>query len=114
MLKKSQLMIRFTRILLAIAILSSLVETSARAQDTIENYIREYPNQEQVRMMKAWLKKNEKRTFQFTGLVDSTDDTVITPQATVDYGYNWFSLSEGPATIRTPTTTNSFPFPFST
>lgn len=71
-------------------------------QDSIENYIKEYPNQEQVKMMKTWLKKNEPGTFQFTGLVDPTDDTVVTPQATVDYGYNWFSLSEGPAIIRTP------------
>ena len=53
-------------------------------------------------MMNAWLDENEKGTFQFTGLVDPTDDTVITPQATVDYGYNWFSLSNGPAVIRTP------------
>ena len=27
---------------------------------------------------------------------------MVTPQATVDYGYNWFSLSEGPAIILTP------------
>ena len=71
-------------------------------QDSIENYIKEYPNQEQVKMMEAWLKKNKPGTFQFTGLVDPTDDTVVTPQATVDYGYNWFSISEGPAIIRTP------------
>jgi hypothetical protein len=71
-------------------------------QDTIEHYIKEYPNQEQVKMMNTWLTKHEKGTFQFTGLVDPTDDTVVTPQATVDYGYNWFSLSEGPAIVRTP------------
>jgi hypothetical protein len=71
-------------------------------QDSIENYIKEYPNQEQVKMMKIWLEKNEPGTFQFTGLVDPADETVVTPQASVDYGYNWFSLSEGPAIIRTP------------
>ena len=71
-------------------------------QDSIENYIREYPNQEQVRMMRKWLVDHEPGTFSFTGLVDPTDDTVITPQATVDYGYCWFSLSEGPAVVRTP------------
>jgi len=65
--------------------------------DSIENYIKEYPNQEQVKMMKTWLKKHEPGTFHFTGLVNPTDDTVVTPQATVDYGYNWFSLSEGTA-----------------
>ena len=26
-------------------------------QDSIENYIKEYPNQEQVKMMKTWLKR---------------------------------------------------------
>jgi len=70
--------------------------------DTIENYIREFPNQEQVKMMNAWLKNNKPGTFTFTGLVDPTDATVITPQATVNYGYNWFSLSEGAAVVNTP------------
>ena len=41
-------------------------------QDSIENYIKEYPNQQQVKMMKTWLQKNEPGTFQFTGLVDPT------------------------------------------
>lgn len=79
-----------------------LLAPPAFAQDTIENFIREYPNQEQVRMMNRWLETNEPGNFSFTGLVDPADDTVITPQATVNYGYNWFSLSEGPAIIRTP------------
>lgn len=74
----------------------------AQALDTVEEYLREYPNQEQVKMMNAWLEKNEKGTFQFTGLVDPSDDTVVTPQATVDYGYNWFSVSDGPAIVKTP------------
>ncbi len=71
-------------------------------RDMIENYIREYPNQEQTKMMHTWLKEHKKGTFWFTGLVDPTDDTVVTPQATVDYGYNWFSLSDGPAIVKTP------------
>ncbi len=79
-----------------------LLASAAVAQDTVENYISEYPNQEQVRMMNAWLEENERGAFQFTGLVDPTDATVITPQATVDYGYNWFSLADGPAIIQTP------------
>ena len=70
--------------------------------DTIEHYIHVYPHQEQVRMMTAWLEKHRPGTFSFTGLVDPDDATVITPQATVDYGYCWFSLSEGPAIVRTP------------
>lgn len=53
-------------------------------------------------MMNAWLENNEKGTFQFTGLVDPMDATVVTPQATVDYGYSWFSISDGPAIITTP------------
>ena len=89
----------FALVALSMAVLGSL---EAKAQDTIENYIREYPNQEQVKMMSKWLEKNEPGTFTFTGLVDPADDTVITPQATVDYGYNWFSLSDGPAILRTP------------
>ncbi len=95
-------MIRNTRLTVAVAVLVSLPGANLSAQDSIENYIKEYPNQEQVKMMKAWLAKNGKGTFQFSGLVDPTDDTVVTPQATVDYGYNLFSLSEGPAIIRTP------------
>jgi hypothetical protein len=75
---------------------------TSHALDTVEEYIREFPNQEQVKMMNAWLEKNEKGTFQFTGLVDPSDATVVTPQATVDYGYNWFSISDGPAIVRTP------------
>jgi hypothetical protein len=71
-------------------------------RDSIENYIREFPNQEQVKMMTAWLADNSPGAFTFTGLVDPSDDTVITPQATVDYGYCWFSLSEGPAVVHTP------------
>ena len=88
-------------IYLIISTLLFIVGT-ANARDTTEEYLREYPNQEQVKMMNAWLEKNEKGTFQFTGLVDPSDATVVTPQATVDYGYNWFSVSDGPAVIRTP------------
>ena len=79
-----------------------LIVGTANARDTTEEYLREYPNQEQVKMMNAWLEKNEKGTFKFTGLVDPSDATVVTPQATVDYGYNWFSVSDGPAVVRTP------------
>jgi len=71
-------------------------------RDTIEHYIHEYAHQEQVRMMTAWLEKHRPGTFSFTGLVDPDDATVITPQATVHYGYCWFSLSDGPAVVRTP------------
>jgi hypothetical protein len=87
---------------LTMATLLLLASYSVSAQDTIENYIREYPNQQQTQMMNTWLEEHEPGTFNFSGLVDPTDGTVITPQATVDYGYNWFSLSEGPAIIRTP------------
>ena len=76
-----------------------ITTNTANAQDTVEEYLREYPNQEQVKMMNTWLEKYEKGTFQFTGLVDPSDATVVTPQATVNYGYNWFSVSDGPAII---------------
>jgi hypothetical protein len=70
----------------------------------VEHYIHEYPHQRQVAMMAAWLEKHRPGTFNFTGLVDPTDRTVVTVQATVDYGYCWFSLSEGPcvATATSP------------
>ncbi|MGA9277739.1 DUF1214 domain-containing protein [Ilumatobacter sp.] len=71
-------------------------------QDTIEHFISEYPNRQQVTMMTAWLAEHAPASFSFTGLVDPSDSTVITPQATVDYGYSWFSLSDGPAIVRTP------------
>ena len=75
---------------------------SVMAADTVEDYIAQYPNQEQAKMMNAWLEKYQPGTFSFSGLVDPTDTTVVTPQATVDYGYNWFSVSNGPAIINTP------------
>jgi len=83
--------------------MSRVHDANLSGQDTIENFIREFPNREQVKMMTAWLEHHEPGTFQFTGLVDPSDTTVVTPQATVDYGYCWFSLSEGPAIVRTPT-----------
>ena len=70
--------------IIAIAALFAATTSTAHAQDTVENYLREYPNQQQVKMMETWLKKNEKGTFWFTGLVDHTDTTVVTAQATVD------------------------------
>lgn len=70
--------------------------------DDVEAFIREYPNRQQVEMMTAWLTAHEPGTFTFTGLVDPHDTTVVTPQATVDYGYCWFSLSKGPAIVATP------------
>ncbi len=80
--------------------MSELQEAPA---DNVDAFIREYPNRQQVQMMTAWLASHEPGKFSFTGLVDPNDATVITPQATVDYGYCWFSLSEGPAIVRTPT-----------
>lgn len=71
-------------------------------QDTMECFIREYPNREQATTMKAWLTTHRPGTFSFTGLVDPLDATVISPQATVDYGSCWFSLSEGPAIVEAP------------
>ena len=79
-----------------------VIALPALALDTIDEYIREYPNQEQVKMMNAWLENNEKGTFHFSGLVGPSDGTVITPQATVDYGYCWFSISDGPTVVNTP------------
>ena len=82
--------------------LMAMTSLKVVALDTVEAYLREYPNQEQTKMMNRWLKKNKPGSFYFTGLVDPSDTTVVTPQATVDYGYNWFSISEKPAIIYSP------------
>lgn len=83
-------------------ILTAWFATPSIAGDTVEEFIREYPHQEQVRMMNQWLENNTPGSFEYTGLVDPADDRIVTPQATADYGYNWFSISEGPAIITTP------------
>jgi hypothetical protein len=82
--------------------MSHLHIANLSGQDSLEHFIKEFPNREQVAMMTTWLGVNEPGTFTFTGLVDPTDTTVVTPQATVDYGYCWFSLSEAPAVVDTP------------
>ena len=69
---------------IGLVLLTMLLASTASAGDTMEDYIREYPNQEQAKMMNAWLEDNNKGEFHFTGLVDPTDATVVTPQATVD------------------------------
>ena len=81
----------------------SVHAANLNGQDTLERFISEYPNREQVRMMNAWLGTHAAGTFSFTGLVDPLDTTVVTPQATVNYGYCWFSLSEGAAVVQAPT-----------
>lgn len=91
----------YLKFYLSIAIFTLSI-TSTIAQDNVYEYIKEFPNQEQVKMMSKWLENNEKGTFWFSGLVDPTDNTVVTPQATVDYGYNWFSISDAPAIVNTP------------
>ena len=83
-LQNSEMSHRLRRFLYLLPLLT--LSPMAAAQETVETYLREYPNQEQVKMMNTWLKKNEKGTFKFTGLVDPSDTTVVTPQATVDYG----------------------------
>jgi len=82
--------------------MSSVHAANRSGQDTLDNFIRDYPNRQQVAMMNAWLEDHQPGTFWFSGLVDPSDATVITPQATVDYGYCWFSLSDGPAVVTTP------------
>jgi hypothetical protein len=80
-----------------------LINTNiANAQNTIENYIKEYPNQQQTKMMNKWLETNEKGSFWFSGLTQPGDDIVISPQANVDYGYSWISVSDGPAIFTVP------------
>jgi len=72
-------------------------------KESVECYLTEFPNQQQVKIMNTWLEQNEKGSFVFTGLWDPSNTTVVSPQATVDYGSNWFSISDGPAIVTTPT-----------
>ena len=46
-----------------LSILSALILSSglASALDTVEEYIKEFPNQEQARMMNKWLETNMKK-----------------------------------------------------
>ncbi len=81
---------------------SKPIQKQSFDQSEIDAFIEVYPQIKQVRMMQAWLEDNSPGTFSFTGLVDPTDATVVSPQATVDYGYNWFSLSDGPVILTTP------------
>lgn len=74
-----------THFLLTLSVLFG-VPLPVNALDTIEAYIHKYPNQEPTRMMNEWLREHKPGTFSFTGLVDDTNTTVVTPQATVDYG----------------------------
>ena len=95
-------MLKHVKFLLLGATLAIVTPHTLNALDTLESYIKEYPNQQQTKMMQIWLSKHKQATFSFTGLVDPKDDTVVTPQATVDYGYNWFSVSDKPAILKTP------------
>ncbi len=53
------------RLLTLFCITATVVSFNAplRAADTVEDYIREYPNQQQTRMMNAWLDDNKPGTF---------------------------------------------------
>lgn len=106
-MKEKDVIMRITSLEKAVTMFGILmaaivVSAGARAADTVEDYIKEFPNQQQTLMMNTWLKTNKPGTFVFSGLVDPTNTTVVTPQASVDYGYNWFSVSNGPAIINTP------------
>ncbi|MFL3654787.1 MAG: DUF1214 domain-containing protein [Halioglobus sp.] len=93
---------------LGLFVATIVLSLGVSAADTVDSYIEEFPNQQQARMMTAWLKTNLPGTFIFSGLVDPNNTTVVTPQATVDYGSNWFSVSNGPAIIRTPSYSRFF------
>ena len=43
--------------IIVIAATCAAIKSTAHAQDTVEEYLREYPNQEQVKMMETWLKE---------------------------------------------------------
>ena len=71
-------------------------------QFRLAEYVHWYPAIEQQTMMSEWLKENEPGTWTHSGRVGADDRTVITPQADVNYGYNWFNISNGPMVIELP------------
>ncbi len=81
---------------------SQVSSSTAFDRYRLSEYIRWYPAIEQQRMMMAWLKENEPGTWTHTGRVGADDRTVITVQADVNYGYNWFNISNGPMVIQLP------------
>ena len=100
----------YTKRALYVFTLLVLCSTGLRAKDTFE----EYSNQQQVKRMHVWLEKYQAGTFQFTVLVTPSEDTEVSPKATVDYGYNWFSISDGSGIIHTPQYDKFFPSRFLT
>ncbi|MCH2174776.1 MAG: DUF1214 domain-containing protein [Lentisphaeria bacterium] len=103
---------KFYKIFL-ICLCSTIFVSNINAEETIQpttpydqyrlaEYIEWYPAIEQERMMNKWLEKNKLGTWSYTGLVGADDKTVITPQADVNYGYNWFNISDGPIVIELP------------
>jgi len=83
------------------AFIVALNITSAIAQDNVLEYIKEYPRQEQFKIMNTWLGNNKIGTISFTGLVDP-EAKKANVQASVDYGYTWFSISDSPAIVTVP------------
>lgn len=83
------------------AFIVALNITSAIAQDNVLEYIKEYPRQQQFKMMYKWLENNELGSFSFSGLVKPETGTP-NAQASVDYGHSWFSILDDPAIIHVP------------
>lgn len=79
----------------------ALITNSVLAQDNVLNYIEEYPIQQQFKKMNSWLENNKIGTFNFSGLLDS-ETKARNVQASIDYGSNWFSISDVPAIIQVP------------
>lgn len=74
---------RFGRLLSLGGLLLIMQPEMATAQDTVENYIHEYPNQEQVKMMDAWLADHKPGSFQFTAY--GADNKLLIPNANKRY-----------------------------
>ena len=81
---------------------SKVTSSSLYQQYRVSEYIHWYPAIEQLKMKNEWLKKHDIGTWSHSGLVGADDRTVITPQADVNYGYNWFNISNGPMVIELP------------
>ncbi|UCF38873.1 MAG: DUF1214 domain-containing protein [Acidobacteriota bacterium] len=98
-------------VFIAIALILSNLSLAQEKQDgalstfeqfRLTDYIHWYSAIEQQAMMDEWLKNHQLGTWSHSGRVGADDRTVITPQADVNYGYNWFNISNGPMVIELP------------
>jgi hypothetical protein len=71
-----------------------MLAKTARANHNIEEYTREYPSKKHAPVINTWLLEIGEGEFPFAGLIDPSDATVVSTQAVVYNGDNWFGVSD--------------------